>query len=140
MVNSELYPGWLDYWGSPHAKRDANATAAGLEKVLQYEGASVSVYMAHGGTSFGFENGINACGSGDRICPEPTSYDYDALISEAGDLTPKFYAFKDVITKYLPDPKLDVSNTSKMNIGKVEVKFVTDIFQGEFSLGTSRRC
>ena len=35
--------------------------------------------MGHGGTSFGFENGAN---TGDKaFLVEPTSYDYDGLIS-----------------------------------------------------------
>lgn len=33
--------------------------------------------------------------------PVPTSYDYDAPISEAGDITPKFYAMRDIIAKVL---------------------------------------
>ena len=35
---------------------------------------------------------------------EPTSYDYDAPISEAGDLKEKYFAFKNIIAKYLPLP------------------------------------
>ena len=35
---------------------------------------------------------------------EPTSYDYDAPISEAGDLKEKYFAFKTVIAKHLSLP------------------------------------
>ena len=31
--------------------------------------------------------------------PQPTSYDYDAPLSEAGDLTEKYFALRDVIKK-----------------------------------------
>ena len=31
--------------------------------------------------------------------PVPTSYDYDSPISEAGDLTQKFLAVRDVVSK-----------------------------------------
>lgn len=31
--------------------------------------------------------------------PQPTSYDYDAPLSEAGDLTKKYFAVRDVIGK-----------------------------------------
>ena len=76
---------------------DANYSAVSLDQILA-TGASVNIYMAHGGTSFGFDNGAN-------IPPfqvEPTSYDYDAPISEAGDLTEKYFAFQKIIHKYLP--------------------------------------
>ena len=41
-------------------------------------GANVNIYMFHGGTSFGFSAGSN---SGPFLAT-PTSYDYDAPISE----------------------------------------------------------
>lgn len=31
--------------------------------------------------------------------PQPTSYDYDAPLTEAGDLTRKYFAIRDVIKK-----------------------------------------
>ena len=31
--------------------------------------------------------------------PQPTSYDYDAPLSEAGDLTEKYFALRDIIQK-----------------------------------------
>jgi len=55
--------------------------------------------------SFGFENGANT----NPFSVEPTSYDYDSPISEAGDLTKKYFLFKEVIKKYLPIPPIDVS-------------------------------
>ncbi len=92
LVNSEFYPGWLDHWGTPHQKRSAGEITATFDKMLSM-GANVNVYMAHGGTSFGFGAGSNSPPFG--VCP--TSYDYDAPISEAGDLTPKYFAMKNVI-------------------------------------------
>lgn len=34
--------------------------------------------------------------------PQPTSYDYDAPLSEAGDLTEKYFALREVIQKVGP--------------------------------------
>lgn len=52
--------------------------------------------MFHGGSNFGFSAGANL----DPVFhPVPTNYDYDAPISEAGDLTEKFFAIKNVIKK-----------------------------------------
>ena len=56
--------------------------------------------------SFGFENGANT----NPFSVEPTSYDYDSPISEAGDLTQKYFMFKEVIAKYLPIPPIEVTS------------------------------
>ena len=45
---------------------------------------SVSLYMAHGGTSFGFWNGANG-GGGASYQPDITSYDYDSPLAEGGE-------------------------------------------------------
>jgi hypothetical protein len=36
---------------------------------------------------------------GGTYSPQPTSYDYDAPLSEAGDPTPKYYAIRETILK-----------------------------------------
>jgi beta-galactosidase len=95
---AEFYPGWLDHWGEAHAKVDAAGSAAELDWMLAH-GVSVNFYMFHGGTNFGFMNGANY---GGRFQPQPTSYDYDAPLDEAGRPTKKYYVFRDVIAKYLP--------------------------------------
>ena len=105
--------------------------------------------MGHGGTSFGFENGAN---TGDKaFLVEPTSYDYDGLISgllpstplqyasfknwffflesEAGDLTLKYFAMKTIIGRYLPLPHIRVDfEVPKGDYGTLKMKFVVDLF------------
>ena len=49
---------------------------------LLARGASVNLYMFHGGTNFGFTNGANDKGV---YQPIVTSYDYDAPLDEAGE-------------------------------------------------------
>ncbi|XP_011237015.1 beta-galactosidase-1-like protein isoform X2 [Mus musculus] len=100
LVNSEYYTGWLDYWGQNHSTRSSPAVAQGLEKMLKL-GASVNMYMFHGGTNFGYWNGADEKG---RFLPITTSYDYDAPISEAGDPTPKLFAIRNVISKFQEIP------------------------------------
>ncbi|KAB0399307.1 hypothetical protein E2I00_003127, partial [Balaenoptera physalus] len=95
LVNSEYYTGWLDYWGQNHSTRSVPAVTKGLENMLKL-GASVNMYMYHGGTNFGYWNGADEKG---RFLPITTSYDYDAPISEAGDPTPKLFAIRNVISK-----------------------------------------
>ncbi|KAG8193653.1 hypothetical protein JTE90_024016 [Oedothorax gibbosus] len=100
LVNSEFYPGWLDHWGQPHANVSSNSIVKTLTEMLKAN-ASVNVYMFHGGTSFGFTAGSNMDATF-QACP--TSYDYDAPLSEAGDPTTKYYAMREAIGKFLPLP------------------------------------
>jgi beta-galactosidase len=83
-VNSEFYPGWLDHWKEPHHTVSTDELLAYFKDMLQY-GANANFYMYFGGTNFGYFNGANA----DRYyyLSDPTSYDYDAPLSEAGDMT-----------------------------------------------------
>ncbi|XP_017680795.1 PREDICTED: beta-galactosidase-1-like protein isoform X3 [Lepidothrix coronata] len=100
LVNSEYYTGWLDYWGEAHASTSAAWVAQGLEDILQL-GASVNMYMFHGGTNFAYWSGADYK---DQYKPVTTSYDYDAPLSEAGDPTEKLFAIRMVISKFQPLP------------------------------------
>ncbi|WP_077328673.1 glycoside hydrolase family 35 protein [Virgibacillus siamensis] len=89
----EYWNGWFDHWGEKHHTRDDQDVAEVFAEMLDC-GASVNFYMFHGGTNFGFYNGANF----DTIYrPTITSYDYDSLLTEAGDITPKFHAVREVI-------------------------------------------
>jgi beta-galactosidase len=96
---AEYWVGWFDSWGRPHQRVDAGSRARQLDAMLG-RGASVNLYMFHGGTTFGFMNGANTY-RGTRSLPCTTSYDYDAPLDEAGRPTAKFNAFRDVISKHL---------------------------------------
>ena len=98
IMCSEFWDGWFDWWGSIHHTTDPAASAADLDALLA-AGASVNIYMVHGGTNFGTTNGANDKG---RFDPIVTSYDYDAPIDESGHPTAKFHAFREVIAKYAP--------------------------------------
>ncbi len=90
---AEYWNGWFDHWGEKHHKRDADDAAKTLADILDC-GASVSVYMMHGGTNFGWMNGANAS---DEYQPTVNSYDDDAPINEYGAPTQKYYAIKKVL-------------------------------------------
>jgi beta-galactosidase len=94
----EFWVGWFDAWGEKHHTVPARKAAEGLDWMLA-RGISVSIYMFHGGTTFGFMNGANKY---DTYKTDITSYDYDAPLDEAGRPTAKFFALRDVIRKYLP--------------------------------------
>ncbi|MCC3780050.1 beta-galactosidase, partial [Streptomyces sp. UNOB3_S3] len=65
-------------------------------------GASVNVYMAHGGTNFGGWAGANRAGEDHlgALRPTVTSYDYDAPVDEYGRATAKFWAFREVLAGF----------------------------------------
>ena len=93
---AEFYPAWFDVWGTPHSYRDYKRPAKQLEWMVK-NGVSVSLYMFHGGTNFGYTNGANTAYG---YAPQPTSYDYDAPLGEYGNEYKKYYAFRDVLQKY----------------------------------------
>ena len=114
----EYWCGWFDHWGKPHHTREASDVADVLERMVK-NGASVNMYMFHGGTNFGFWNGANVDQEG-LYHPTTTSYDYHALLSEAGDMTPAYYACKAVLEKYFgPAPAISVADSAKKAYGKV---------------------
>lgn len=99
-LSAEFYTGWLTHWGEKIAKTDADFTASALERILERNGSAV-LYMAHGGTNFGFYNGANTGADESDYKPDLTSYDYDAPISETGDINnAKFKALRRVIKRY----------------------------------------
>lgn len=102
LMCTEFWCGWFDHWGEPHHTRDATETAASLDDVLA-AGASVNVYMWHGGTNPGWFNGANTDDDG-RYQPTVTSYDYDAPLTEWGEPGPKYAAFREVLARYADVP------------------------------------
>ncbi|WP_223626258.1 beta-galactosidase family protein [Microbacterium sp. EST19A] len=100
LMCSEFWDGWFDWWGGVHHTTDVAAAASELDALLA-AGASVNIYMFHGGTNFGLTNGANDKG---RYLPLVTSYDYDAPLDEAGEAREKFFAFREVIARYAPVP------------------------------------
>ena len=103
LMCSEFWDGWFDSWGGHHHTTPVAESAGELDELLAL-GASVNVYMFHGGTNFGFTNGANDKGV---YQPIVTSYDYDAPLDEAGEPTEKYWAFRDVIAKHAPVPELE---------------------------------
>ena len=92
---SEFWSGWFDKWGSNHETRPAEQMVEGISQMLS-RGISFSLYMTHGGTSFGHWAGGNSPG----LWPDVTSYDYDAPINEYGLATPKYYLLRDTLQHY----------------------------------------
>lgn len=129
LMCSEFWDGWFDSWGEHHHVTDVEQSAADLDALLA-SGASVNLYMFHGGTNFGFTNGANDKGV---YKPIVTSYDYDAPLDEAGNPTAKYWAFRDVLGRYttLPDelpaeaepaPAITVPTSASVRLQDVQQK------------------
>jgi beta-galactosidase len=110
-VATEVWPGWFDDWGGKHHTRSTSAVVFSLEKTLQLNG-SLNFYMYIGGTNFGFTSG-----GGGMIT---TSYDYDAQLSEAGDMTWKYQQTLATIKKYRPTRTVAVENSTKKSYGTIQ--------------------
>lgn len=95
---AEFYPGWLDHWAEAFVKVGTEEVAIQTKTYLE-AGVSFNFYMVHGGTNFGFTSGANYNEEHD-IQPDITSYDYDAPISEAGWVTPKYMAVREVMQQF----------------------------------------
>lgn len=96
LMCGEYYPGWFDSWGRAHHTGTSERVIKELGWMLDHK-ASFSIYMAHGGTSFGTYSGANA----PPYLPQTSSYDYDAPINESGEATPKFYRIRELFAKHL---------------------------------------
>ena len=121
LMNGEYYPGWFDTWGKAHHTKKFDAVIKEIGWMLEHR-ASFSIYMAHGGTTFGWWAGCNT-----PYQPQASSYDYEAPISEAGHVTEKFFGIRDLCAKYLnpgetiPDPPAQIPVTAFVAKGRAAV-------------------
>ena len=99
LMCMEFWDGWFNRWKEPVVTRDPEELAEAVHEVLQQ--GSINLYMFHGGTNFGFMNGCSARGNIDL--PQVTSYDYEALLDEQGNPTPKYFAIQQMLKKYYPE-------------------------------------
>ncbi|RZS91124.1 beta-galactosidase [Motilibacter rhizosphaerae] len=135
LMCAEFWNGWFDAWGEHHHTTDAQQSAADLDELLSL-GASVNLYMLHGGTNFGFTNGANDKGV---YRPTVTSYDYDAPLDEAGHPTAKFWAFREVLARHTVVPDEEIAPAAPAPALRVPVQRVRALSDALGELGTWRR-
>lgn len=126
LMCAEFWVGWFDHWGNGgHMTGNLEQSAADLDEMLQT--GHVNVYMFIGGTNFGFMNGSNYY---DALTPDVTSYDYDAILTEAGDFTRKYEVYREIIGKYTQIPRVDFSTSIvKKAYGSVKAKERVGLFE-----------
>ena len=130
----EYWDGWFDHWGEGHHKRPTEEIVSDFKTFMDNDW-SINVYMFHGGTNFGFMNGANHKGVYE---PTITSYDYGALLTEAGDRTDAYYAFRDILVKKYGDsvPPITAKESEKAAYGKVELTEIAPLFNNLDSVST----
>ena len=134
-MSSEYWSGWFEHWGEPHRAHKPESNVSCLRDMLEM-GASFSMYMFHGGTNFGFTNGANH--TIEEYQPTITSYDYCAPLSEAGDMTPTYYAIRDLLAEHNGGyPAFDVKDTEKKAYGKVTLTEGALLFDNLDTIGTT---
>lgn len=126
LMCAEFWVGWFDHWGNGgHMTGNLEQSAADLDEMLKT--GHVNVYMFIGGTNFGFMNGSNYY---DALTPDVTSYDYDAILTEAGDFTRKYEVYREIIGKYTRIPQVNFSTSIvKKAYGSVKVKERAGLFE-----------
>lgn len=132
---SEFWSGWFDKWGARHETRPAKAMVDGIDEMLS-KGISFSLYMTHGGTSFGHWAGANSPG----FAPDVTSYDYDAPINEYGQPTEKFWLLRETMQKYSETklPRVPKRPVQFISFPKVELSEFAPLLASVDSIANSR--
>lgn len=120
MFAAEFWSGRSQQWGGYFSRQNPEDVGK-LYKGFLEKNLYVNFYMFCGGTNFGFQNGAlvgrygsDLPGAKNRFIPFATSYDVDALVSEYGNPTQKYFVCQqilreDKLKKGFEDTSKDVS-------------------------------
>lgn len=118
LMCMEFWCGWFSAWNQDEIiKTDPLQVAKELDEILKR--GSVNFYMFHGGTNFGFNGGANQSEE-NGYTPDTTSYDYDALLDERGNITEKYKECKKIIEKYTSTPELELTTIPSREYNNAE--------------------
>ena len=126
LMCTEFWVGWFDHWGNGgHMRGNLEESVQDLDDMLEL--GHVNIYMFEGGTNFGFMNGSNYY---DELTPDVTSYDYDAVLSEDGQITEKYRRYQAVVAKHAPLPEVKLSTEIKRKAyGKLTCQEKVGLFE-----------
>ena len=123
LMCMEFWNGWFDAWGEEDHTTSPEKAASELDELLKR--GSVNFYMFEGGTNFGFMSGRN----GGSKTGDVTSYDYDAPLTEDGQITEKYRLFKEVIAKYTDIHEIPLTTEIRRRAyGRISCTGKTDLF------------
>ncbi|WP_167957355.1 glycoside hydrolase family 35 protein [Anaerosporobacter faecicola] len=125
LMCTEFWVGWFDHWGNcGHMRGNLEESTKDLDTMLQL--GHVNIYMFEGGTNFGFMNGSNYY---DELTPDVTSYDYDGVLTEDGQITEKYRMYQKIIGKYVTLPEVPLTTKiERKAYGTLEVEDRVSLF------------
>jgi len=125
LMCTEFWVGWFDHWGNGgHMRGNLEESTRDLDKMLEL--GHVNIYMFEGGTNFGFMNGSNYY---DELTPDVTSYDYDAVLTEDGQITEKYRRYREVVAKYVDIPEVEfTTKIVRKAYGELKVQEKVSLF------------
>ncbi|KAE8442832.1 hypothetical protein EG329_002804 [Mollisiaceae sp. DMI_Dod_QoI] len=133
QLDGEYYITWLDLWASNSTYDTDVGSATAIETTISdlswtlNNKSSFSIYMFHGGTNWGFQNGADWASA---LTPVVTSYDYGAPLTESGGITDIYLALREMIVGYLGNDSLPAvpKNETPIAIPEIELKPVVGLF------------
>ncbi|KAI0387175.1 glycoside hydrolase family 35 protein [Hypomontagnella monticulosa] len=133
LLDGEYYTTGPDFWGSGNAHNTAEGRPSLVEQFVSDldfvlgNNNSISLYMFHGGTNFGFSNGAIWK---NYTAVFITSYDYGSPLDESGRTTDLYYTFRDTIRKYRPQGSIPQppQNIPLLEIENVTLSPITSLF------------
>ncbi len=133
LMCTEFWVGWFDHWGNGgHMTGNLEQSVKDLDDMLAC--GHVNIYMFEGGTNFGFMNGSNYY---NELTPDVTSYDYDGILTEDGQITEKYKRYREVISKYATIPEVSFSmNIKRKAYGTLKVQEKVSLFDTLDSLAS----
>lgn len=125
LMCTEFWVGWFDHWGNGgHMRGHLDESVQDLDDMLSL--GHVNIYMFEGGTNFGFMNGSNYY---DELTPDVTSYDYDGVLTEDGQITEKYLKYQKVISKYTKLPEVTfTTKIERKDYGTVKLDAAVSLF------------
>ncbi|MCR5041714.1 MAG: beta-galactosidase [Clostridia bacterium] len=132
LMCSEFWCGWFDAWGGKHHTRSGDEIVECVDYFLSND-INFNIYVAHGGTNFGFTAGANHA---DAYAPTVTSYDYGTLISEHGEITSAYLAVRDMLIERADAPELELPPVIRtQNLGKFKFTKTARLLDNTAALG-----
>lgn len=140
ILHVEHWIGNFSHWGEPMRGYDAEYVAQEVREHLKQH-MSFNLYMFHGGTNFGFTSGANEFNRDPEHIlkfsyhPDATSYDYDALLTEWGEITPKYLMVQKAMSEYL-NKELPVADPIPlMSLGDIPLTESANLFDNLLNVG-----
>ena len=130
-LDGEYYITWLDQWGASNVHSDDSGNTAKIQSIqsdfdiVLTNGSSISIYMFHGGTNWGFQNGADF---GSAYLPVTTSYDYGAPLDESGRPNDIYNAVRQTIMAHVDGVPDVPSKPAMVGTAPVTMKPYLDIF------------